>query len=100
MSSVETGEMSAVETGQISAVETRQMSSVETRQISTGKTDFNTILRLSCLSRRHLSHLNNTLLVCQKHAKVPTHVIATDLDNRTVTFQTDRIPQDRIAVQF
>ena len=24
----------------------------------------------------------------------------TDLDNRTVTFQTDRIPQDRMAVQL
>ena len=25
---------------------------------------------------------------------------AMDLDNRTVTFQTDRTPQDRIAVRF
>ena len=47
-----------------------------------------------------VSRLNNTLFVCQKQAKGPTHVIATDLDNRTVTFQTDRTPQDRIAVRF
>ena len=62
-----------------------------------------------CLGPRHdgqaasdaaESCLNITLYVCQKQAKGPTHVIATDLDNRTVTFQTDRIPQDRIAVQF
>ena len=41
-----------------------------------------------------------TLFVCQKQAKGPTHGIATDLDNRTVTFQTDHTPQDRIAVRF
>ena len=80
-------QMSAVETGQMSAVETGQMSAVETRQ-------------MSCLNRRLLSCLNITLFVCQKQAKGPTHVIATDLDNRTVTFQTDRTPQDRIAVRF
>ena len=42
----------------------------------------------------------NTLFVCQKQAKGPTHVIVMDLDNRMVTFQTDRTPQDRIAVRF
>ena len=48
----------------------------------------------------NLSCLNITLFVCQKQAKGPTHVIAMDLDNHTVTFQTDRTPQDRIAVRF
>ena len=51
-------------------------------------------------ARKHLSRLNSTLFVCQKLPKGPTHGIATDLDNRTVTFQTDHIPQDRIAVRF
>ena len=54
----------------------------------------------SCLSRRHLSCLNNTLFLCQKQAKAPTHAIAMELDDRTVTFQTDHTPQDRIAVRF
>ena len=62
-----------------------------------------------CLGPRHdgqaasdaaESCLNITLFVCQKQAKGPTHAIATDLDNRTVTFQTDHTPQDRIAVRF
>ena len=44
--------------------------------------------------------LNNTLFVCQEQAKGPTHPIATDLDNHTVTFQTDHTPQDRITVRF
>ena len=54
----------------------------------------------SCLNSRHLSCLNNTLFVRQKQAKGPTHAIATDLDNRTVTFQTDWSPMYRIAVPF
>ena len=41
-----------------------------------------------------------TLFVCQKQAEGPTHVIATDLDNCTVTFQTDRTPQERVTVRF
>ena len=38
--------------------------------------------------------------VCKKQAKGPDTSIAMDLDNRTVTFQTDSIPQDRTAERF
>ena len=38
--------------------------------------------------------------MCQKQAKDPTHAIATEIDSRTVTLQTDHTPQDRIAVRF
>ena len=58
------------------------------------------MLQMSAVETGQMSCLNITLFVCQKQAKGPTHVIAMDLDNRTVTFQTDRTPQDRIAVRF
>ena len=101
MSSVETGQMSAVETGQMSAAETGQMSAVETGQMSAVETGQMTAAETSVfLNRRHLFCLNNTLFVSQKQAKGPTHGIATDFDNRMVTFQTDHTPQNRIAVRF
>ena len=109
MSSAETGQMFAVETGQMSAAETRpclnkrRLSCLNSRHLSCLSSRHLSCLsrrHLSCLSRRHLSCLNNTLFVCQKQAKGPSHVIATDLDNRTITFQSDHTPQDRKAVRF
>ena len=110
MSSGEAGQMSAVETGHMSAAGTGQMSTGQTGRcpvtritsvLSQQKTSVLSQQQTSVrLSRRHLSCLNNTLFVCQKQAQGLTHAIATDLDNRTVTFQADHTPQDRIAVRF
>ena len=65
----------------LSCLNSRHLSCLSSRHLSCPNSR-----HLSCLSRRHLSRLNYTLFVCQKHAKGPTHVIATDLDNRTVIF--------------
>ena len=53
----------------------------------------------SILSEQQASVLSQQHIVV-KQAKGPTHVIAQDFGNRTVTFQTDHTPQDRIAVRF
>ena len=58
-----------------------QMSAVETGQMS------------SVLSQHHIVCVSET-------GQGSDTSIATDLDNRTGTFQTDRTPQDRIAVRF
>ena len=58
-----------------------QMSAVETGQMS------------SVLSQHHIVCVSET-------GQGPDTWKAMNLDNRTVTFQTDRTPQDRIAVRF
>ena len=62
-----------------------QMSAVETEQMSQQKT--------SVPSQQHIVCVSET-------GQGPDTWKAMDLDNRTVTFQTDRTPQDRIAVRF
>ena len=53
------------------------------------------------MSQQQTSVLSQHHIVCvSETGQGPDTWKAMDLDNRTVTFQTDRTPQDRIAVRF
>ena len=110
--------MPAAETGKMSAVEARQMST-----IATGL--YPVLILYICLvsladicpvsaedicpvstadicpvSTEDICPVSTSHCLCVRQAKGPTHAIAMDLDNRTVTRRTDNAPQDRIAVRF
>ena len=68
------------------------MSSVETRQMSQQQS--------SVLSQQQTSVLSQQILCVSETCPEPDTSKWPDLDNRKVTFQTDGIPESRIAVRF
>ncbi len=102
MSSDETGQMSALRQDRCLLLRRGSaLSHYFTSALSQQKTSVLSHQQTPVLSQQTTFVSSQQHIVCvSETGQGPDTWKAMDLDNRTVTFQTDRTPQDRIAVRF